>query len=190
MFTLNKEELSEDIRDKLFILIFLLFLLGSCATPTIEPVVDLTPTSIENEVVSKSTLTPQQPAPTTKGGTQIPTPTPEIENIGIPLEQDQLLPEIPPHEVNVFLESEGVKVSWHGTGSDIVIHYNIYRRTIPSENWEFIASIPVDGDNLGEYVFIDSPVEDPLNVEYSVSAVNLYDKESDYSEPAAVDPNP
>ncbi len=77
---------------------------------------------------------------------------------------------------------------WQGTGSDIIVFYKVYRRQINTESWDLITTIPMEGDNRGNYTFCDKTIEDQFSsYEYAISAQDHYGNESNLSEPKAIE---
>jgi len=128
---------------------------------------------------SLSATPTQAVAPTQDGG----------DNGGITIEQDSLIPPIPPSQVRAILFEGFVELRWQGTGSDIDVQYNIYRRLSNSDYWEEISIVPVKDSNRGEYVFHDDTIESGISYEYAIAALNHYGKESSLSEIAKVEIN-
>ncbi len=165
-----------------------LFLLCACTPNSIDKDLQATPSLTSSVEYSKQThLSPL--------ATQIShnTPTPiqgVVDNGGIPVEQDSLIPPIPPAQVRANRLDEGIELRWQGTGSDIVIHYVIYRRPLNVEKWEIIGIVPVQNENQGEYMFHDPGPDNWSRYEYAVAVVDLYDNESILSETAALEANP
>ena len=124
----------------------------------------------------------------TQQSSQIPTATqPDNNSGGINLGQDSLIPPIPPGQLTVVSTQDCPELKWQGTGSDIIVLYNIYRRQINTETWNLIATVPMKGDNQGSYTFCDKTIEDQLSIyEYAVSAQDHYGNESNLSEPTSI----
>ncbi len=110
-------------------------------------------------------------------------------NDGITVEEDSLIPPIPPSQVRANLVDNFVELRWLGTGSDIDVHYVIYRRLSNSSDWGKIATVPVQDDNRGEYIFNDYTIEGGHSYEYAITVFDHYEKESSLSETASVDIN-
>lgn len=111
------------------------------------------------------------------------------DNGGITIEQDSLIPPIPPGQVRAILFESFVELRWQGTGSDIDDQYIVYRRLSNSDYWEEISIVPVKDSNRGEYVFHDDTIESGISYEYAIAALNHYGKESSLSEIAKVEIN-
>jgi hypothetical protein len=125
----------------------------------------------------------------TQQSSQLPTATqPDNNSGGINLGQDSLIPPIPPGQFTVVSTQDCPELKWQGTGSDIIVSYKIYRRQINTEMWNLIATVPMKGDNRGNYTFCDKTIEYqlPFNYEYAISAQDHYGNESDLSEPEAI----
>lgn len=173
--------------------LFLLSTLVACqAAPTATPLVSTQPAP---PPAPQSTQA-QQPAPTQPVEAVLPsmpdsedlsptfsiTPTPQ----GISQEMDALIPPIPPAQLAATRSVDGVLLSWLGTGSDIDTHYAIYRRPTGSQVWQVLGFVAVQGDNRGDYTYLDASVQaldafTPAgqSLEYSVTTFDHYGKESD-----------
>jgi hypothetical protein len=117
------------------------------------------------------------------------TPTPQ----GISQEMDALIPPIPPAQLAATRSADGVLLSWLGTGSDIDTHYAVYRRPAGSDAWQVLGFVAVQGDNRGDYTYLDASVQaldsftqaldasaqTGQSLEYSVTTFDHYGKESD-----------
>lgn len=149
-----------------------------------------------NETAIESTTLPfptQEPQPILKATPQIPPtktvnnnsgilPPNNIDNDGINLEQDSLIPPIPPSQLTAHFVQDCTELNWQGTGSDIIVFYNIYRRQIDTEMWYLIATVPMEADNRGNYTFCDATTDGhPSSYEYTVSALDHYNTESAFS---------
>jgi hypothetical protein len=89
-----------------------------------------------------------------------------------------------------MLRDGSVELTWQGTGSDILVHYVVYRRPLSVEEWEAVDVVPVKDDNQGEYAWTDTLPEIKEPLLYALTAVDQYGNESQLSEPVRVDPNP
>jgi len=154
--------------------LILVFLLGACNNNP-EAISTVSPTS-----------TRQIPLTTPKDNNSGPLP-PDNNSGGINLEQDSLIPPIPPGQLTVVSTQDCPELKWQGTGSDIIVSYKIYRRQINTEMWNLIATVPMKGDNRGGYTFCDKTIEyQLLSYEYAISAQDHYGNESDLSEPKSL----
>lgn len=151
---------------------------------------DIQATPSPSPIVEYSTPTHQSPtAPQNSYNT--PTPTEgEVGEKGIPIEQDHLIPPIPPHQLQLYRLDGSVELRWQGTGSDIIVHYVIYRRLSNDENWEVIGIISVQDENKGEYTYQYLDNIEAIAYEYAVSAVDHYENESRLSETVVLKSNP
>ncbi|MCB0211952.1 MAG: hypothetical protein KDJ52_21605 [Anaerolineae bacterium] len=150
----------------------------SLPVPTItEPTSPTAPPTTE----SLSIITP--PAENTSNAA----PQDQNTNNGLSLEQDSQIMPIPPGQLSVVSRQDCPDLKWSGTGSDIIVSYKIYRRLINTEIWNLIATVAMEGDNLGNYNFCDKTTEDQFSLyEYAVSAEDHYGNESTLSKPAAI----
>jgi hypothetical protein len=105
------------------------------------------------------------------------TPTPQ----GISQEMDALIPPIPPAQLTATRSTDGVLLSWFGTGSDIDTHYAVYRRPAGSQAWEALGFVVVQGDNRGDYSYLDASVQ---ALDASVQALDSFTQALDASAPA------
>lgn len=173
------------------LILVLLFLLSACVTvsgnkdlPTILPSITVGATHAPTQEPQALPTT----APTAAHGTAVSTQGEEED--GIPQEQDLFIPPIPPANVRAYKLEEGVELHWQGTGSDIVDHYIIFRRSLNTENWIPTATISVSDDNRGEYIWLDHTLDQGASYEYAVAAVDGYGNESVLSEPASLEADP
>jgi hypothetical protein len=153
----------------------ILFYISACNT--------IPPNSNKNEIKVPTAVQTQNIG--NENGIKIPTvaPTQDIgNNGGISIQQDSLIPPIPPGQVRANLFDGFVELRWQGTGSDIDVHYIIYRRPVNSENWEKISTASVQGRNRGEYIFNDHTIESGVSYEYAIAVVDHYGNESSLSE--------
>lgn len=162
--------------------------LSACSPYLINEDIQATPSP--SPLLKYSTPTLQSPtAPQNSDNT--PTPTEgEVGEEGIPIEQDQLIPPIPPHQLQLYRFDESVDLRWQGSGSDIIVHYVIYRKLSNDENWEVIGIISVQDENMGEYTYQDLGTMEGIAYEYAISAVDHYENESRLSETVVLKSNP
>ena len=164
--------------------LILVCLLGACnnnpeATNTVSPI----PPQQSSPLPA---ATQQTPLPTSTDNNSVPLP-PDNNNGGINLEQDSLIPPIPPGPLTVVSTQDCPELEWQGTGSDIIVSYKIYRRQINAKIWNLVAVVPMKGDNQGGYIFCDKTIGYQLSFnEYAISAQDHYGNESDLSEPKAI----
>lgn len=131
--------------------------------------------------------------PTSDPGARSETPgaLPETETTteatGIPLEIDQEIPPIPPLILGATAEADGNRIRWQGTGSDIDTEYRLHRRALGEEDWQIIATIPTEGDNRGEYQYLDTTIQGGTSYEYAIDVIDIYDNQSDLSESILVE---
>ena len=140
---------------------------------------------------------PSRPSPTPAATQKTPEATPPLSQTvgapgteGIPLDQDRGIPPLQPAGVEAMLRDGSVELTWQGTGSDILVHYVVYRRPLSVEEWEAVDVVPVKDDNQGEYAWTDTLPEIKEPLLYALTAVDQYGNESQLSEPVRVDPNP
>ena len=171
------------------IVVLLLILLAACNAEPEERGEEPIPAS--PAPLPSPTLAPPAPGPTAEISA---TPTgaaaqedaaeegpPDGEG-GITLEEDRLIPELPPTQVQGSLVENEVHLSWLGTGSDRITAYLVYRRPAGATEWELIKEVPVTDENEGAFM-VQIALEDLSTVyEYSVSALDLYGKESERSD--------
>jgi len=140
---------------------------------------------------------PPRLSPTATATQKTPEATPTLSETvgvpgteGIPLDQDRGIPPLQPAGVEAMLRDGRVELTWQGTGSDILVHYVVYRRPLSVEEWEAVDVVPVKDINQGEYEWTDMlpDMREPLL--YALTAVDQYGNESQLSEPVRVDPNP
>lgn len=159
--------------------LILVGLLGACGNnnPETTSTIPATPTQQSSQL----------PTTTLMDNNSGPLPT-DNNSGGINLTQDSLIPPIPPGQFTVVSTQDCPELNWQGTGSDIIVSYNIYRRQINTEMWNIIATVPMKGDNRGSYTFCDKTIEYQLsiNYEYAISAQDHYGNESGLSEPRSV----
>jgi len=118
---------------------------------------------------------PSLPEPGELSPTISTTTTPQ----GISQEMDALIPPIPPAQLSATRQTDGVRLSWMGTGSDIDTHYVIYRRLPGEDAWQTLGFVAIQGDNRGAYSYLDASPEAGQTSEYSVTTFDRYGKESD-----------
>lgn len=150
----------------------------------------------ENDTPAALTASPQPsqtPAATLKAPEVTPTRSQTVGapgTEGIPLEQDQGIPPLQPAGIEARVSDTGVELSWQGTGSDILVHYIVYRRPLSADEWEAVAIVPISENNQGEYVWTDKLPEIIEPLLYALTAVDRYGNESQLSDPVRVDPDP
>lgn len=172
-----------EFSQKAFSVLLMLTMLAACqAAPQNVP-----PSAPQN--APSQPTQQQQPAPTQTAQGELPelpasgnlsptlstTPTTQ----GISQEMDALIPPIPPAQLAAERTSGGILLSWTGTGSDVDTHYAIYRRSPGSEAWEMLGFVAIQGDNRGDYSYLDATAEAGQPLEYSVTTFDRYGKESD-----------
>lgn len=187
--------------------LILVGLLGACNRSP-EPISTVPPTPTQQSsqlltatqqpiehVVSPTSTQPSSGIPTATQRIPLTTPMddnagplpPDNNSGGINLEQDSLIPPIPPGQLTVVSTQDCPQLKWPGTGSDIIVSYKIYRRPLATEIWDLIASVAMEGDNRGSYTFCDKTIEyQPSSYEYAISAQDHYGNESNLSEPKAI----
>jgi fibronectin type 3 domain-containing protein len=79
-----------------------------------------------------------------------------------------------------------VQLTWQGTGEDIVVYYQIYRRVAGTEDWQPLAQVPSQGDNRGNYQYLDTGAQKGETYEYEVTAIDQYSHESQPSNVASI----
>ena len=140
--------------------------------------------SLTSQPIQPQQLVPTQPpegeqsdlpAPGDLSPTLSSTATPQ----GISQEMDALIPPIPPAQLTAAVTQGGIILSWIGTGSDVDTHYVIYRRIPGSEGWQPLGFVEVQGDNRGDYSYMDATAQPGQPLEYSVTTFDRYGKESD-----------
>ena len=142
-----------------------------------------TPDSIVSPTISLPTST-SSPIPED-------TPVQQDPGEGITFEENQGLPSIPPHQMEIALSETGITISWAGTGSDIDLYYTVYRRPLGGVDWEQIGIIPVEGNNRGNYRFEYTVTVEEIDLyEYAVSTTDQYGKESQLSEIVSISSSP
>lgn len=109
---------------------------------------------------------------------------------GISLEEDRIIPPIPPGNLQLDELNNSIEIRWQGTGLDIGVHYIIYRRQANVQNWEAIAIIPTQNNNRGVYSFSDKEINNEHSYEYTITIVDTYGKESPRSEVVSSENNP
>lgn len=115
------------------------------------------------------------------------TPSPQA---GISVEVDRLIPPAPPARVEANLRDGSVVVTWQGTGTDVDQFYQVYRREKASECWQLVGMVEVEGENEGEYRFDAPMTEQPENVAYAVTTVDIYGNQSELSTLAEIGSGP
>jgi fibronectin type 3 domain-containing protein len=98
------------------------------------------------------------------------------------LGEDQLIPPIPPPNIKTEVATGSVTLSWQGTGSDIDANYIVYRRLAGTDDWEIVASIPIEGNNRGTYAHQDTTTKGGNVYEYAIATIDTYKNESALSE--------
>jgi hypothetical protein len=172
----------------LYLILALVFLLGlgACGGTWLENNSPPAPTLTPSEASATPVQQPRGIIPTASA-TVVPS---QGDETGITQEQDSLIPPIPPADVRASQCDGVVEVQWQGTGSDIIIHYVVYRRVSTAEHWVTIGQVVVQDDNQGQHIFYDSVQEKGVIYEYAVAAVDRYGNESSLSETANVEATP
>ncbi len=93
--------------------------------------------------------------------------------MGISREENARILPAPPGKVNIRVLGNEVRLTWFGTGLDIIQSYVIYKKC-GDQDWIKIRVINVYGDNRGIYEFADSYES---NCHYTVAAVDIYGNE-------------
>lgn len=114
--------------------------------------------------------------PTTQSTTK-----PSINSGGISPQEDALNQPLRPAKVKVQITGSIVKVSWSGTGADI-IEYEVSRKNVNIDKWKKIGSVKPVNDNLGDYEFIDKNITSGSSYIYGVNVVGLYNNKSQLTE--------
>ena len=194
---LSQSELSKDFRtglnqfmsktliSSLIYVSILLLILSACGD--IRAVRPSEGTSPPDSIVSPTISLP------TSTSSPIPeaSPVQQDSEEGITFEENQGLPSIPPHQVEIALSETGITISWSGTGSDIDLYYTVYRRLLGELEWEQIGTMPVEDNNRGNYQFEYSVKAEEADLyEYAVSTTDQYGKESQLSEIVSIPSNP
>ena len=102
-------------------------------------------------------------------------------NNGLNLDQDRFIPPIPPSNIHAKNCKNFFILSWNGTGSDIIKHYIIYRRSLNLKDWHKTSIVLSIDDNRGLYEFEDHNIMKGVIYEYVITAVDRYGNESKHS---------
>jgi fibronectin type 3 domain-containing protein len=105
-----------------------------------------------------------------------------VGEVGISREEDSRLSPLQPYTLTVKTSDTTIELKWNGTGSDIIQYYQIYRCSPSDGKWQPLAQIAKVGDNLGEYSFVDTQVKKGETYAYSITAVDIYENESQKTE--------
>jgi hypothetical protein len=165
--------------------LILVCLLGACnnnpeTIKTVSPI----PTQ---QALQLPIATQQIPLTTSTENNSGPLPSDNNNGGGINIEQDSLIPPIPPAQLTVVSTQDCPELKWQGTGSDIIVSYKIYRRKTNTKTWNLIATVPMIGDNRGGYTFCDKTNDYQLSIYlYAISALDHYGNESALVEPKAI----
>lgn len=100
-------------------------------------------------------------------------------DVGITIEEDSLIPPIPPASLTGVWTGQVVQLTWRGTGDDTLQTFTVYRHQGESE-WTAIGSTPFV-QTQADFAFEDSAVSAGSTYEYAVTATNQYGKESQFS---------
>ncbi len=125
--------------------------------------------------------------------TKSPTPKPTTQHIstdeaGITLQETQQLKPAPPSDLTIIQVPEGLQLQWRALRGDIT-SYTIYRTEgtgKPQKINSKTAQKETELQTNGQYDFIDLTVQNKITYTYSVSATNIFGKESDPSESVSV----
>lgn len=148
---------------------------------------------------------PSQKSPQTTNQPEIKTPLPKMDtkqispnpspslpgetgasNTGVSLEKDSQLMPSHPYQLIVEPTTGAVALKWPGTGSDIIQHYQIYRKTPADTDWQPLNKVKPQGDNRGDYEFRDTTVKRGTTYVYSVQAIDFFGNKSAMTASAAV----
>ena len=106
-----------------------------------------------------------------------------IDTGGINLNQDSLIPPLPPSIMDLFSRQDCLVLAWNGTGSDIVAEYLIYSRAENSAGWELIHNVLVTDNNQGQFeICVDTAPPNSSCIEYALRARDIYGNLSEFSE--------
>lgn len=156
-----------------FLVGFLLIVISGCQTTYLVP-----------ERVHVST---DLPTDSTSAATPALTPAPispeildagngsSMDSRGIDMNQDSLIPPIPPSINGSFIEEDCLVLLWTGTGSDIVTEYLVYSQNEDSEEWSLSASVSIENTNQGSFkVCIDDILLDTRCSKYGIRSRDIY----------------
>lgn len=93
-----------------------------------------------------------------------------------------------PSQITVDITGDSIVVTWLGTGEDIIQHYQVYRKILGTEKWQWLGNIKATEDNKEKYEFKDATISPGISYIYGVKATNIYGKESDMSESPVITP--
>ncbi len=108
------------------------------------------------------------------------------------VEAKEIIPE-PPEEISAKVDDKKVVLKWNyrewkGNPEDLVVFFNVYRKSSGEDAFRKINPRPVIRQNEGKMEFVDQWVENGKTYEYRVSAVDLIGREGKLSKGIEVTP--
>jgi hypothetical protein len=92
---------------------------------------------------------------------------------GITFEEDKKILPFPPNTLEVKRTTDGMQITWPALTSDRIAKYQVYRRPNNLEDWQLIATVPVQ-PTVSTYSYLDTVKS---FFEYAVTSVTIYGTE-------------